>query len=101
MLNKQLEIVENTFYTTWRCSKDVPKRIKPPVGEIYSRTETSKGELGYYIISDGNINPYRVKVRPPCFVNLSILADVTRGHYIADLIAIMGSFDFVMGEVDR
>ena len=81
--------------------KDVPKRIKPPVGEIYSRTETSKGELGYYIISDGNINPYRVKVRPPCFVNLSILADVTRGHYIADLIAIMGSFDFVMGEVDR
>lgn len=81
--------------------KDVPKRIKPPAGEIYSRTETSKGELGYYIISDGGTNPYRVKVKSPCFVNLSILPDTSRGHYIADLIAIMGSIDFVMGEVDR
>jgi NADH-quinone oxidoreductase subunit D len=81
--------------------KDVPKRVKANVGEIYSRTETSKGELGYYIVSTGGTNPYRVKVRPPCFVNLSILPDASRGYMVADLIAIMGSFDFVMGEVDR
>lgn len=81
--------------------KDVPKRIKASPGEIYSRTETSKGELGFYIISDNGTNPYRVKVRPPCFVNLSILPDTTRGYYVADMIAIMGSIDFVMGEVDR
>ncbi len=81
--------------------KDVPKRIKPAAGEIYSRTETSKGELGYRILSTNGTNPYRVKVRPPCFVNLSILPDATRGFLIADFIAIMGSIDFVMGEVDR
>jgi NADH-quinone oxidoreductase subunit D len=81
--------------------KDIPKRIKAGNGEIYSRTETSKGELGYYIMSTGGTNPYRVKVRPPCFVNLSILGEASRGFLIADLIAIMGSFDFVMGEVDR
>ncbi len=81
--------------------KDIPKRIKPSAGEIYSRTETSKGELGYYIIAGGDTQPYRVKVRPPCFVNLSILPDASRGYMMADLIAIMGSFDFVMGEVDR
>ncbi len=81
--------------------KDVPKRVKTPEGEIYSRTETSKGELGYYIVSKGGTNPYRVKVRAPCFVNLGALAEASRGHMVADLIAIMGSFDFVMGEVDR
>ncbi len=81
--------------------KDVPRRVKPPVGEIYARSETSKGELGYYIISTGGTNPYRVKVRPPCFVNLSILPEASRGYLIGDLIAIIGSFDFVMGEVDR
>ncbi len=81
--------------------KDIPKRIKPAAGEIYSRTETSKGELGFYIVSSNGTNPYRVKVRPPCFVNLSILPEATRGYYVADFIAIMGSFDFVMGEVDR
>lgn len=81
--------------------KDVPRRVRPPAGEIYSRTETSKGELGYHIVSDGGGNPYRVKVKAPCFVNLSVLAEASRGHYVADLIAIMGSIDFVMGEVDR
>jgi NADH-quinone oxidoreductase subunit D len=81
--------------------KDVPKRIKAGNGEVYSRTETSKGELGYYIISTGGTNPYRLKVRPPCFVNLEILAEASRGYLMGDLIAIMGSFDFVMGEVDR
>lgn len=81
--------------------KDLPKRVRPPAGEIYSRTETSKGELGFHIVSDGGNNPYRVKIKAPCFVNLGVLAEASRGHYVADLIAIMGSIDFVMGEVDR
>lgn len=81
--------------------KSVPRRVRPPAGEIYARSETSKGVLGFYIISNGGTNPYRVKVRPPCFVNLSILPEASRGYLIGDLIAIIGSFDFVMGEVDR
>ncbi len=79
----------------------LPKRIKPPAGEIYFRTESPKGELGYYIISDGSVNPFRVKVRPPAFVNLSIVPILSKGHLIADLVAILGSVDIVLGEVDR
>jgi NADH-quinone oxidoreductase subunit D len=79
----------------------IPKRVKPPVGEVYARTEAPKGELGYYIISDGSLNPYRVKARSPCFVSLGVLPEISRGHMIADLIAIAGSLDIVLGEVDR
>jgi NADH-quinone oxidoreductase subunit D len=79
----------------------LPKRIKPPIGEVYFRTETPKGELGYYIISDGSPNPFRVKVRPPTFCNLSLLPAISRGYMIADLVAILGSIDIVLGEVDR
>lgn len=79
----------------------IPKRIKPPVGEIYFRTETPKGELGYYIISDGSQNPFRVKVRPPTFCNLSLVPAISRGYMLADLVAILGSVDIVLGEVDR
>jgi NADH-quinone oxidoreductase subunit D len=79
----------------------IPKRIKPPVGEIYFRTETPKGELGYYIISDGSQNPFRVKVRPPTFCNLSLVPAISKGYMLADLVAILGSIDIVLGEVDR
>jgi len=79
----------------------VPKRIRPEASEVYVRTETPKGELGYYIIADGTTSPYRVKVRPPTFVNLSILPAISRGAMIADVIAILGSIDIVLGEVDR
>jgi NADH-quinone oxidoreductase subunit D len=79
----------------------IPKRIKPPVGEIYLRTETPKGELGYYIISDGSQNPFRVKVRPPTFCNLSLVPAISKGYMLADLVAILGSVDIVLGEVDR
>jgi NADH-quinone oxidoreductase subunit D len=79
----------------------VPKRIRPDASEVYVRTETPKGELGYYIIADGTTSPYRVKVRPPTFVNLSILPAMSRGAMIADIIAILGSIDIVLGEVDR
>ncbi len=79
----------------------IPKRIRPEAGEIYMRTETPKGELGYYIISDGTASPFRIKVRPPCFINLSALPAMCRGAMIADIIAILGSTDIVLGEVDR
>jgi NADH-quinone oxidoreductase subunit D len=79
----------------------IPKRIRPDSGDIYVRTETPKGELGYYIIADGTTSPYRVKVRPPTFVNLSLLPALSRGAMIADVIAILGSIDIVLGEVDR
>jgi NADH-quinone oxidoreductase subunit D len=79
----------------------IPKRIRPDVGEVYVRTETPRGELGYYIISDGTASPYRIKVRAPAFVNLSVLPEISRGAMIADLVLIAGSVDIVLGEVDR
>ncbi|MBU1098296.1 MAG: NADH-quinone oxidoreductase subunit D [Bacteroidetes bacterium] len=82
-------------------NSDLPKRIKPPVGTVYQRVENPKGELGYFIISDGSLNPFRVKVRGPSFVNLSVINELSRGHLIADLIAILGSIDIVLGEIDR
>jgi len=79
----------------------VPKVIKPPVGEAYVSIEAPKGELGYYIVSDGSTQPYRVRVRPPSFVNLQALDRLVRGALIADVVAVIGTLDIVLGEVDR
>lgn len=79
----------------------VPKVLKPPVGEAYVSVEAPKGELGYYIVSDGGLNPYRVRVRPPSYVNLQSLDKMARGSLIADVVAIIGTIDIVLGEVDR
>jgi NADH-quinone oxidoreductase subunit D len=79
----------------------IPKVLKPPVGEAYVSIEAPKGELGYYILSDGSLNPYRVRVRPPSFVNLQALDKMVRGALIADVVAIIGTLDIVLGEVDR
>src|SRR6056297_447037 len=79
----------------------IPKRIRPKEGEIYMRTETPRGELGYYIISDKGASPYRVKARAPSFVHLSMLPAISKGALIADMVAIVGSIDIVLGEVDR
>lgn len=78
----------------------VPKLIKPPAGEIYTRAEASKGEIGVHLISDGSDKPYRLKLRRPSFVNLEILPDLLKGQNISNLIAIFGGLDIVLGEVD-
>ena len=77
------------------------RNFKPKVGEAYGRVEGPKGELGFYVISDGSTNPYRYRVRPPSFINLTILEDMCIGHSIADAVIILGSVDIVLGEVDR
>lgn len=79
----------------------IPKRIKPNKGSVYTRVENPKGELGYFIISDGSVNPFRVKVRAPSFVNMTIFNELCKGHLVADVIAILGSLDIVLGEIDR
>src|SRR5271157_1288797 len=80
----------------------VGKIIKPPPGvEVYHSIEAPKGELGYLVVSDGTTNPYRVRVRPPSFVNLEAFDKMIRGHLVADVVAIIGTLDIVLGEVDR
>src|SRR5512138_1262715 len=80
----------------------VPRLIKPAAGETYHAIESPKGELGYFIVSDGkSTNPYRFRVRPPSFCNLQALPRLVRGHLVADVVALIGSIDIVLGEVDR
>lgn len=75
--------------------------IKPPVGEIYSATEVANGELGFHLISDGSMNPYRIKVRPPCFPLFAVYEKMITGLMVADAVAILGSLNIVVGELDR
>ena len=79
----------------------VGKVLKPPAGEVYHSIEAPKGILGYYLVSDGTTQPYRVRVRPPSFVNLQAFDKMVRGHLVADVVAIIGTLDIVLGEVDR
>jgi len=79
----------------------LPKIFKPPAGIAYSRVESPRGELSFMMVSDGSPNPVRVHIRAPSFVNLSVLPRLLEGAKVADLVAILGSLDIVLGEIDR
>jgi NADH-quinone oxidoreductase subunit D len=79
----------------------VAKVPKPAPGEAYAHVEGARGDLGIYLASDGQATPYRMHVKAPSFINLAILQDMLVGHKVADVIAILGSIDIVLGEVDR
>jgi NADH-quinone oxidoreductase subunit D len=79
----------------------IGKVLKPPAGEVYHSIEAPKGELGYYVVSDGTAQPYRVRIRPPSFINLQSFDKMVRGMLVADVVAIIGTLDIVLGEVDR
>ena len=102
-LRESLKIVEQALekLEPGDIQAKVPKVIKPPAGEAYVRTESPKGELSVYLVSDGSANPYRFHLRAPSFINLQILQKALVGFKVADVIAILGSIDIVLGEVDR
>ncbi len=79
----------------------VPKVLRVPQGEVYVRAENPRGELGFYLISDGSVKPYRLKIRAPSFANLSILPLLAKGVMIADIVALIGSLDIILPEIDR
>jgi NADH-quinone oxidoreductase subunit D len=82
-------------------STEVPLALRPPAGEAYARIESPRGELGYYVVSDEGPAPYRFHIRPPSFINLSVLKEMTVGGTVADAIVALGSIDIVVGEIDR
>jgi len=80
---------------------EVPRLLRPPVGEAYRHIEAPKGELGFYLVSDNSIAPYRFRIRPPALINLTALKDMVIGWKVADLIITFGSIDVCLGEIDR
>ena len=104
-MRESIEILEQAL-------KDIPggpvmdpkakiRGFRPKPGEAYGRIEAPKGELGFYLISDGGPNPYRYRVRPPSLINLTVLEDMCLGQNVADVVLIFGSVDIVLGEVDQ
>ena len=80
---------------------DMPKVLKPPVGEAYVRTESSRGDLGYYLISDGSAHAFRLRIRTGSFTAMSLIEKISRGMMIADLVTFIASLDVVAPEIDR
>jgi len=76
-------------------------QVKVPAGEAYGRVESPKGELGFYIVSDGGTTAYRYHIRSPCLINLTALEEMCLGLKVADVVVILGNIDIVLGEVDR
>ena len=95
------EAVQSDIASLIRHFKIVSEGFQPPKGEVYASVEASKGELGFYIVSDGSNHPFRVRIRPPSFLNLSALPKMIEGSLIADVVSAIGSIDIVLGEIDR
>jgi NADH-quinone oxidoreductase subunit D len=81
--------------------KIITEGFAVPAGEVYQAVESPRGEMGYYIVSDGTAKPYRVHMRAACFANLQTLGTMCEGHLLADVVAAIGSIDIVLGEIDR
>jgi NADH-quinone oxidoreductase subunit D len=79
----------------------IEEGLRPPKGEVYQAIEAPKGEMGFYIVSDGTGKPFRLKIRGPSFINLSPLNKLAKGRLLADLIALIGTMDIVLADVDR
>jgi NADH-quinone oxidoreductase subunit D len=95
------ETVKTSMEALIHHFKIVAHGFFPPVGEAYAAVEAPKGELGFWLVSDGTPRPWRMKVRSPSFINLQGLPLMTEGGMLADVIAAIGSIDIVLGEVDR
>jgi NADH-quinone oxidoreductase subunit D len=95
------ETVSRDIAALIRHFKIMQEGFKPPRGEVYASVESSKGELGFYLVSDGSNKPFRMKIRPPSFVNLGALPKMIEGQMVADVVAAIGSIDIVLGEIDR
>jgi NADH-quinone oxidoreductase subunit D len=93
--------VQSDIASLIRHFKIMQEGFKTPMGEVYASIESSKGELGFYVVSDGSNKPYRVRVRPPSFINLGALPKMIDGVLVADIVAAIGSIDIVLGEIDR
>jgi NADH-quinone oxidoreductase subunit D len=94
-------IMEESMEALINHFKIVTQGVKVPAGEVYTCVESPRGELGFYVVSDGGLRPYRVRIKDPSFVNLQALAEMVRGRLVADVIACVASLDPVMGGVDR
>jgi NADH-quinone oxidoreductase subunit D len=95
------EDVETNMESMITHFKLITDGIHPPKGEVYASIEAPKGELGFYLVSDGSSHPYRLKIRPPSFVNLEALPKMIEGRLLPDVVATIGSLDIVLGEIDR
>ncbi|MDI6776864.1 MAG: NADH dehydrogenase (quinone) subunit D [Syntrophales bacterium] len=95
------EDVQSDIAALIRHFKIMAEGFKVPRGEVYSSIESPKGELGFYIVSDGTNKPFRMRIRPPSFINLGALSKIIEGQMIADVVAAIGSIDIVLGEIDR
>lgn len=95
------DAVQKDMAALIRHFKLMAEGIKPPKGEAYSSIESSKGELGFYIVSDGTAKPYRVRIRPPSFLNVGAIPKMIEGQLVADVISAIGSADVVLGEIDK
>ncbi len=102
-MRESVKIIDQALHgiTPGPFKVDVPLSIRPPVGEAYARVESPKGELGYYLVSDGGTSPWRFHIRAPSLINLSLLREMVVGLTIADAIVSFGSIDIVIGELDR
>ncbi len=107
----RLDEIRQSIRILQQAIRDIPEgsiqegkpqyQVRVPAGESYGRVEGPKGELGFYIISNGKPNPWRYHVRAPSFINLTALEIMAKGNKIADVVAILGSIDIVLGETDR